>query len=426
MKKKPFLFVLAAAGMAMSMASCGEATSSTPTSSGSSSASTSQASGTPVKVGLICLHDSSSTYDKNFIDAMARAKAKLGDKIVGDPIIKTGIGENASCTTTAEDLIDSGCNLIIADSFGHEEYIMSLASSYPNVTFCHATGTHAATAGFSNFHNAFASIYEGRYLAGYAAGLRLKDMIDNGELTDANYDADGNIKLGYVGAYTYAEVMSGYTSWFLGVKEVVSNVVMDVTFTGSWYDIVAEASAANSLATGGAAIISQHADSMGAPSTCESLGIPNVTYNVPTGEDCPNTYVAYSKIDWAPYYEAVINAIYEGKAIEGEVSNNWTGTLATESVIWDCADADDKTAIAAIQAELEAGTRKVFDCSKFTVEGEHLTSYKADVIPDAKYEKDTEAIKTEGGITFFDESTFRSAPYFDVEIDGITLLNRSY
>lgn len=417
MKKQHLALIF---GAMAALASCGTpASSSSNTSSGESSKYN---PGSAVKVGLICLHDSESTYDKNFIDSMTRAVNDLGSK-VETPIVKTGIAEDNNAYIAAKDLVKQGCNVIFADSFGHESFILKAAKEFPDVTFCHATGTQAKVANQANFHNAFASIYEGRYLAGYAAGLKLQSMINNNAIEAKNKDANGNIKLGYVGAFPYAEVVSGYTSWYLGVKEVVSNVVMEVTYTQSWYDFNAEKAGAQTLGNRGAALISQHADSMGAPGQCEDMGIPNVTYNVPTGVQCPNTYIAYSKIDWAPYYKAVVNAIYNGTAIENEVNNNWTGNLATGSVIYDAVDATDKAACETVKAELEAKTRRVFDCSKFTVNGAHLTSYEADVDDYGDFAPETEVIKTEGGITFFDESALRSAPYFDVRIDGITELN---
>lgn len=378
--------------------------------------------GTPVKIGLICLHDSSSTYDKNFIDSMTAAVENLGERAAGDAVIKTGVDESKDAYDAAKDLVKQGCNVIFADSFGHEPFILEAAEQYKNVQFCHATGTTAKVKNVDNFHNAFASIYEGRYLAGYAAGLKLQAMVAAGQLQDKNYDSNHNIKLGYVGAFPYAEVISGYTSWFLGVREVVSNVVMNVTFTSSWYDFNAEKDGAKTLIDWGAAIVSQHADSMGAPGECETNGVPNVTYNVSTEEQCPNTYLAYSKINWAPYYEEVVNAMYEGRAI-AEVNHNYTGTLATGSVVYDVKDPAAKVLCEGIKAELENGSRKVFDCSKFTVNGQHLTQYLADVDDYGDFEPETNVIKTENGITFFDESALRSAPYFNVDIDGITKLN---
>lgn len=421
-KHSKTLFTLMAGILSMAAAGCANAGASADSGSGSA-ASGAYVAGTPVKVGLITVHDNSSTYDKNFIDAMNSAITDLGNRVAGPAVIKTDVPESSEAYKAAKDLVRQGCNVIIADSFGHEPFILEAAKEFPNVTFCHATGTKAKTENVKNFHNAFASIYEGRYLAGYAAGLKLADMIKDGKLTDKNYDANRNIKLGYVGAFPYAEVVSGYTAWYLGVKEVVNNVVMDVTFTSQWYDFNAEKAGANTLANRGAAIISQHADSMGAPGECETLGIPNVTYNLPLNEACPKTYLAYSKIDWAPYYKAVVNALYEGKAIEGEVNNNYTGTIGTGSVLYDVVDAGYKAKVEVIKGELIAKTRRVFDCSKFTVKGAHLTTYTADVDDEGDFVPETEAIRTEGGITFFDESAQRSAPYFDANIDGITKLN---
>ncbi len=382
--------------------------------------------GKAVKIGLICVHDSSSTYDKNFIDAMNETAAKLKARLGADPIIKTGIAEDESCRQAALDLIDAGCNVIIADSFGHEPFILDVAKDNPEVTFCHATGTKAKTAGVKNFHNAFASIYEGRYLAGVAAGLKLEKMIAAGT---ASKDTNGKYRLGYVGAFPYAEVVSGYTSWFLGVKSVVQDVAMEVTFTSEWYSPAKEQAGAAALIQRGAVIVSQHADSMGAPGECELRGVPNVTYNVPTQTDCPNTFLAYSKINWSPYYEALINAVYEGKAIEGEVNNNWSGTLGTGSVVYGITTKEgvfteaDKAKLEEVKGKIANKTLRVFDNSKFTVGGKTVTSYKADVDDDGSYSHETEAMVTEGDVTFFNESALRSAPYFDLDIDGITKLN---
>ena len=245
-------------------------------------------------VGFIALHDDNSTYDKNFLDAIREACANKG--IDSDHlIIKTGIDETQECYDAAADLVDQGCDVIFADSFGHEKFILQAAREFPEVEFCHATGTLAHTENVANFHNAFASIYEGRYLAGVAAGMKLVEMENANQLKAANYE-DGNVKIGYVGAYPYAEVVSGYTSFFLGVRSVVDeetdhSVVMEVTYTSSWFDESAESEAADTLIKRGAALISQHADSMGAPSACEAVGVPNVSYNGSTASACPDTYI---------------------------------------------------------------------------------------------------------------------------------------
>ena len=370
-------------------------------------------------VGLICLHDNNSTYDKNFIAAMEEVEAATKVKV----IYKYNIPEENACYEAAVDLVDQGCDIIFADSFGHEPYMMEAAKKYPNVQFCHATGTNAHTAGIANFHNAFASIYEGRYLAGIAAGLKLNEMIAAGKFTAAE------AKMGYVGAYTYAEVMSGYTSFYLGAKSVCPTVTMDVTFTGSWYNEDLERQGAQTLIARGCKLISQHADSMGAPTACEKAGVPNVSYNGSTKADCPNTFIVSSRINWAPYYTYVINAVREAKknGTTPDIKKDWTGTIATGSVVLTevnatAAAAGTQEAINNAKAAIENGTLKIFDTAKFTVKGQPLTSYMADVDTDADYTPDTQVVIN--GI--FEESKFRSAPYFNVEIDGITLLDRNY
>ena len=369
-----------------------------------------------LKVGFIFLHDENSTYDANFMNAAKAACEELG--LSEDQyIFKTNIPESQECQEAAEELADAGCNIVFADSFGHEPYLIAAAKEFPEVQFCHATGTRAHTEGLENHHNAFASIYEGRYLAGVAAGLKLNEMIANGDFTE------DEAKIGYVGAYTYAEVVSGYTSFFLGARSVCPTATMEVTFTGSWYDETAEKEAANKLIDNGCKLISQHADSMGAPTACETAGIPNVSYNGSTITACPNTFIVSSRIDWTPYYVYAMKAYLAGEAID----TDWTGTLATGSVVLteiNEAVAAEGTAakLEEVKAALEDGSIHVFDTATFTVGGETLTSYMADVDTDADYTADTEAI-SDG---YFHESEYRSAPYFDLRIDGITLLDEAY
>lgn len=384
---------------------------------------------TDIKVGFIFLHDENSTYDKNFITAADEACKELG--IPEENVIKkTNVPEDQTCLDACNDLVDQGCDFIFADSFGHEDYIIEAAKAYPDVQFAHATGTKAHTENLPNYHNAFASIYEGRYLAGIAAGMKLNDMIAKGEITE------DQAKMGYVGAYTYAEVISGYTSFFLGARSVCPSVTMEVTFTGSWYDETAEKEAANKLIANGCQLISQHADSMGAPTACETAGVPNVSYNGSTISACPNTFIVSSRIDWAPYFKYAIQCVIDGK----EIDKDWTGDLTTNSVVLTevnetAAAAGTQEAIDKAVEEMKAGTLHVFDTSTFTVtvtddknvnakvdaDG-HLTSYMADVDTDADYVADTEAV-ADG---YFHESEYRSAPYFDVQIDGINLLDVNF
>ena len=366
-----------------------------------------------MKAGFICLHDENSTYDLNFINAAKAACDELGVEY----IIKTNVPEGQECYDAAAELIDAGCGIVFADSFGHEDYMIQAAKDYPEVQFCHSTGTKAHTEGLDNYHNAFASIYEGRYLAGVAAGMKLNEMIEQGDIKE------DEAKIGYIGAFTYAEVVSGYTSFFLGARSICKSATMDVTFTGSWYDETAEKEAANQLINADCVLISQHADSMGAPTACEKAGVPNVSYNGSTVDACPNTFIVSSRIDWTPYYKYAIQLTQKGESIGAD----WTGTLETESV--QLTEINDKAAaagtaqkIAEVREQLVNGEVHVFDTSTFTVKGKELNSYVADVDTDAEYTPDTEVI-TDG---YFHESEYRSAPYFDLQIDGINLLNTQF
>ena len=370
------------------------------------------------KVGFILLHDEASTYDLNFINGVKKMQTVLG--LTDEQIIyKRGIPESNKVVEAADELVNAGCKIVFANSFGHESFLLTSAKKHPEVQFCHATGTTAHTEDTPNFHNAFASIYEGRYLAGVAAGLKLNEMIADGKI---NGDAP---KMGYVGAFTYAEVISGYTSFFLGAKSVCPSVTMEVQFTGSWYDEIKEKEAATALINNGCDLISQHADSMGAPSICEERGVPNVSYNGATDETCPGTFIVSSRIDWAPYYLYIIKQLCTG----AEIADDWCGGVEEGSVVL---TGVNKTAAAEgtlekiqeVAAKLKDGSVKVFDTNTFTINnGQKVADdHLADVDTDAAYTPDTDVV--DGGE--FRESLYRSAPYFDLRIDGIKLLNEKF
>lgn len=371
------------------------------------------------KIGMICLHDENSTYDNNFISALKSAQAGLGlsdDQVV----IVTGIGEDSTCYDTAVDLAkNKGCKVIFADSFGHESFIKQAAAEFPEVQFCHATGTSSKISDLDNFHNAFASIYEGRFVAGVAAGLKLNEMIKDGKIT-----AEEAV-IGYVGAFTYAEVISGMTSFFLGARSVCESATMKVRYTGSWYDQAKEQEAATALIENDKCVlISQHADSLGAPTACELKGVPNVSYNGSTYSAGENTFIVSSAINWAPYFQYIIETVVKGEKID----TDWCGNIATNSVVisgvnLDVAAEGTLDTLNSTIKELKAGTLHVFDTSKFTVEGKNLTEYLADV--DGDFTGETNVIHD----GYFDESNakdFRSAPYFDIIIDGVTNLNTNF
>ena len=357
------------------------------------------------KFCLITLHDSNSSYDKNFIDAFNEIGTELGV----DVEIKSGVPEGEECYNAAKEFAESGCKGIFADSFGHEEYILRAAKEYPKIQFAHATGTLAHTEKLDNFHNVFAKIYEARYVTGIAAGMKLNEMIKNNEIKESE------AKIGYVGAFPYAEVISGFTAFYLGAKSVCNSTTMKVRYTGSWYDEQLEKEAAEKLIDDDKCkIISQHADSQGAPNVCESKGVPNVYYN---GENTQLTksYLISQKINYKPFFKKFVENTQKGTKMDYD----YTGSLNDDSVIVykasSIAASGTQTAVDKAIEDLKSNKTKVFDTSKFTVNGTKLTSYKADVDTDENFEKDKEAI-SDG---YFHESEYRSAPYFDIIIDGI-------
>lgn len=399
---KKILALLLAVVMAAAFASCG----SNETDDGKGDAKADD-----FKIGLICLHDENSTYDNNFIQALKSVQKELN--LTDDQVlIKTNIGEDDSCYTAAAELVDKGCKVIFADSFGHESYILQAAKEFKDVQFCHATGTKAHTEKLANFHNAFADIYQGRYLAGVAAGMKLNQMIEEGKIT-----ADKAV-IGYVGAFNYAEVVSGMTSFYLGARSICPSATMKVTYTNSWFDIALEREAALNLINNGCALISQHADSEGAPKACEEKGVPNVAYNISTISMGPNTALISSKIDWSPYFKLIIENTKNGKEIPTDKCGTMAeGYVALTELNEKVAAPGTKEKIEEVKAKLESGELKVYDTKNFTYKGEELTTYIADVDDAGDFVPETEAVK-DGE---FKESTYRSAPYFDIKyIDGIS------
>ena len=420
---KKFLAILLAVVLCVALAACGGNGNEEPEKLGMSESPIAEVAlnvdyevPADFKIGFICLHDENSTYDLNFLNAVDKIQEalKLTDEQV---IVKVNIPEGNECYVAAKDLVAEGCNIVFANSFGHEDFMIQAAKEFPEVEFCHATGTKAHTEGLDNFHNAFASIYEGRYLAGVAAGLKLNEMIEAGKITAEQ------AKIGYVGAYTYAEVISGYTSFYLGAKSVCPSATMDVQCTGSWYDAPEEKNAAEALIARDCVLISQHADSMGAPGACEAAGIPNVSYNGSTYDSCYETFIVSSAINWAPYYNYIIGQYVKGEKIDAD----WCGGIAEGSVVLtginqDVAAEGTIDAIKAAVEKIKSGELKVFDTANFTKDGAAVESYKADVDTDDAFTPDTEVI-SDG---YFHESEYRSAPCFDLRIAGINLLNEKF
>lgn len=362
------------------------------------------------KIGVILLHNENIGYDFAHIQGIQTACDKLGVK--ADQIIwKYDIPEDETCYDTAVDLAEAGCNVIFADSFGHESYVMLAAAEYPDILFCHASGQSAATTDLPNFINYFTGVYQSRYVSGVVAGLKLKELMDAGTITDPY--------VGYVGAYPYAEVKSGYTAFFLGVQSIVPEAHMDVTFTNSWADQTAEAEAANALIARGCVIISQHADTTGAPSSVQAAldsgkTVFCVGYNVDMLSVAPTAALTSAQNNWGVVYEAIIDKAMKGEGLPRNTAYGFAENGVQISELGpSCADGT-AAVVAEVETALAEGKTHVFDCSTWTVDGKTLDTYTT------SFGFEGVELIWDG---YFHESELISAPLFDINIDGITLLN---
>ena len=384
-----------------------------------------------IKIGVILVGDETEGYTAAHMEGIKTAAASLGIK--DDQIIwKYKVEENSTCYDAAVDLVGQGCNMVISNSYGHQTFMVQAAEEYPDVTFVSMTGDFAAISGLDNFTNAFTKVYESRYVSGVVAGMKLKELLDNGTLsaeTQPNsFDANGNVKLGYVGAFAYAEVVSGYTAFFLGIQSVVPNTVMEVMYTNSWFDIDKEGAAAEALVANGAVIIGQHADSTGAPAAVQKL-LDNGTicysigYNIDMLATAPTAALTSATNTWSVFYKHAFESVMKGEKLEADWAEGYSQDAVAITKLGESCAAGTAEKVAEVEGALKAGTLHVFDTNTFTVSGEKVTSAPCDMsfmdwsTMTAIYQGETvEAIKD----GYFAESEFRSAPYFSLRIDGIT------
>lgn len=387
-----------------------------------------------LKIGVILVGDETEGYTLAHMDGIKAAANELGIDPDKDIIWKKKVDESDACYNAAKELVASGCKLIVSNSYGHQDYMAQAAEDFKDVNFVSMTGDYAAISGCDNFFNAFTRVYESRYVSGVVAGMKLAQLIKDGKLSDANYNGS-NIKIGYVGAFPYAEVVSGYTAFFLGIKSVVENVEMEVYYTSSWFDIEKEAAAAENLMADGCVIIGQHADSTGAPTAIQAAldsgkTAYSVGYNVSMLDVAKDAALTSATNTWSVYYKELFEAAKDGK----DIPQDWAKGFDDEAVAItelgaSCAEGT-KEKVEEVEKAIKDGTLKVFDTSKFTVDGKSVTTAPVDLSyidfttnTVVHQGKTVEPIKTENGITFFDESSFRSAPYFSLRIDGIKELN---
>lgn len=385
------------------------------------------------KIGAILVGDETEGYTLAHMEGIKAAAKTLG--LTDDQIIwEYKVPEDASCKDKADELALKGCKVIFSNSYGHQDFMQQAAEANPDVTFVAMTGDYAGLSGVDNLKNAFTSVYESRFVSGIVAGMKVKELVEAEKLTEKNFDSDGNVKIGYVGAFPYAEVKSGYTAFFLGIKSVYEKVAMEVTYTNSWFDIEKEGAAAEQLMADGCVIIGQHADSTGAPAAVEAA-LKNGTvaysvgYNIDMLDVAPTAALTSASNNWAVYYTEAIGAAMKGE----EIPTNWsegyeTGAVNITALGESCAEGTKEATDKAIE-DIKSGALKVFDTSAFTVGGEHLTEAIVDLSymdfsanpPAVVYPGEkVNAIKTEGEVSYFAESEFRAAPYFALDIDGIS------
>ena len=375
--------------------------------------------GKTVKVGLICIGDENDLgYTYNFIrgkEAATEALAKEGINV--EWMVKWNIGEDSKCEEANIELAEAGCQLIINNSFGHEQFMLKVAPDYPDVQFVGCTNQGSWNDGLENTHNAFANIYEGRYLAGVVAGMKLQEMIDNGDITE------DQAVIGYVGAFSFAEVISGFTSYFLGAKSVCPKVTMKVQFVGSWSDATEEANAASALCDMGCVLISQHSDNTTPATVAQTKGAFHTGYNNDMTEVAPEASLVGTRIDWSVYFEEIIRAVANGESFPQDWCKGYGDgavvlTKLNEAI---CAEGTAEK-LAEVEAKLASGELQVFDTSTFTIEGKELTNAFA-LDTDGDFTPDSEEAVFDGA---FHESYFQSAPYFALSIDGIEWLNSAF
>ena len=406
-----------------------------------------------LKVGCIMVGDDQETYTKAHIDGIIEAAKKVGIS-EQNLIWKYAVKEDDSCAKAAKELIGNGCKLIIANSYGHQDYMAKVAKENPKVNFVSMTGDFASISGLDNFYNAFTNIYEARFVSGVVAGMKIKELADAKKIP-AKSIKDGKVKVGYVGAYPYAEVVSGYTAFFLGIQSVYKDVVMDVSYTNSWFDPKKEAAAADKFIKDNCVIIGQHADSTGAPSTVQKAKdngatVYSVGYNMDMLDVAKTAALTSPLNNWEVYYTDLFQAVVDGKDIPQDWAEGYAKDAVSISKLGpECAKGTDKK-VEEVENGIKDGSIKVFDTKSFTITGDSVKATKDPTkgsIVDLGLTKDgvvTKATKDFSYMDFsanppkvvykgevqdtikdgeFSESTLRSAPYFSLRIDGITELN---
>ena len=440
---KKALSVILAASMALSLAACGgsgtaASTAAAPAAETSAAAAAeteaaeeaeeteaaeeaeAPAEGKTVKAGLICIGDENDQgYTYNFIRGKEAATEILAAEGINvDWVVKYNLIEGDPVEEANLELADEGCEIIFNNSYGQEPAMLKVAPDYPEIQFVGLTNEGSWKDDLANTHNAFNNIYEGRYVAGVVAGMKMQEMIDKGEIKPEE------AVIGYVGAYSFAEVISGFTAYYLGAKSVCPSTTMKVQFVGSWSDATLEANAAQALADAGCIMISQHSDNTTPATTAQSSGVFHTGYNNDMSGVAPEASIISTRIDWTKYFVHAIECVANGEELEQDYKNH--GMATDEVVMTELNEAIAAEGTAEKMEEtiekIKSGEIKVFDTSTFTVGGEEVTQAYA-IDTDGDFTPDSEEAIVDGA---FLESYYQSAPYFALQIDGIEWLNSAF
>lgn len=368
-----------------------------------------------LKIGLILSGDDTDVYSKLHYDGLTSAVDKIGlkkDKL----IVKSKVSEE-QCYETAIALVDDGCTLIFAAGDKFEDYIVQAATEKTDVQFCYADGKQSNTNGLKNYHNYGISTFESRYLTGVIAGMKLNEMIKNGEIVDSQ------AKIGYVGSVAGSQSRSDYTAFFLGVKSVCNGVTMEVQYSGLSNSANLERIAANALMANGCIMIAQQGYLNGAAETCEKNGKYFIGCDSSATDKAPKFSVTSTQIDLTPCYSYAIETYIK----DGHLPTSWCNGIKDDAVsfaeINTAAFSSEESAKAAeekaeqVKSSIKEGKLHIFNTSKWTIDNKKVTSTGTSDFQ--MLYNGTEYIKD----GYFAEGEIVSYPQFDFVIDGIKELN---
>ena len=274
---------------------------------------------TVLKVGFIYENDGSTPFTYNFMLAQEALERQYPDRV---HILSRSNVRASETEEPLRELVKKGCAVIFINNDSTQ--VRSMALEYPKVEFCQiSVGSDASSADPANYHTFSGEIYQGRYVSGVAAGMKLKELMENGVI------GSDKALIGFVGAFPTAEIISGYTAFLLGVRSVVPQATMKVRYTNTWSNYAKEKAAAQTLIREGCIVISQHTNTTGPAVACEEasafLTVIHVGYNQSMIDLAPSVSLVSTRINWTPYITGAVGAVLAHKPIEKAVEGSAHG-----------------------------------------------------------------------------------------------------